>query len=266
MRGRRLLCLICLVLVTGSGNATQRFVSTQSRDSTFVAEMKAGDAAFRSFENDAAWSHYFRAHAIDSTRYDAIWKLSRAYVQRGDVASRDEKKRLFAEATRLARQCVALYPDSAHAHFTLSLALGKMANISGGKRRIELSREVKSEADSALALDPHHFGAQHILGRWNYEIARLTWFEKSMAKIIYGGVPPGASMQNARSCFERAIALDPLTPINHLWLGETLIKLGDYDGARASLERCIELPDVLWDDRYGKDVARKRLKDIEGKK
>jgi len=235
-------------------------------DSTFTAEMAAGDSTFHAFDNPAALKHYSRAVAIDSTNYDALWKLSRAYTDCAAAAPKDKQSGLSAASERYARKCVALYPDSSQAHFTLALSLGRMANLAGGKRRIALSKEIAHEAQSALDLNPKHFGAMHILGRWHYGIASLSWLEKSFAKIIYGGVPPGASMEKARSYFEQAIALDPKTPINHYWLGETLIKLKDYTGARAELEKCISLDDVLWDDKRTKEKAQQRLKDIKGKK
>lgn len=234
-------------------------------DSTFAAEMAAGDSTFHAFDNAAAREHYGRAVAIDSTSYDALWKFSRACTDCAAAAPKDKQAALSAESERFARKCVALYPDSAQAHFILALSLGRMANLAGGKRRIALSKEIKHEAESTLDLNPKHFGAMHILGRWHYGIASLSWVERSFAKIIYGGVPKGASMENARSYFEQAIAIDPKTPINHYWLGETLIKLKDYPGARAELERCTELDDVLWDDKRTKEKARQSLKDIEGK-
>jgi tetratricopeptide (TPR) repeat protein len=228
--------------------------------------MTAGDAAFHAFDNSLARKHYKTAAGIDSTNYEALWKLSRAYTDCAAAAPRDKQSALSAESERWARKCVALYPDSSQSHFILSLALGREANLVGGKRRIALSKEIEVEANKALALNPHHYGAMHILGRWNYGISSLSWFELSAAKIIYGGVPQGASMQKARSYFEQAIALDPKAPINHYWLGETLIKLKDYADARASLERCVALNDVLWDDKYTKAGARDALKNIEGKK
>lgn len=233
-------------------------------DSTFAAEMAAGDAAYRGFDNDAAKDHYSRALAGDSTRYEVLWKLARAYSDCAIVAPREQMRGLFAEGERLARRCVALYPDSSRAHLALAIALGRMADSEGKKRRIALSREVKREADATLAIDPRSFEALHVLGRWHYEIASVGWFERKMAKI-YGGVPSGASMKEARSCFERAIALDPKSPINHLWLGETLIKLENYAAARESLERCIELDDTLWNDSITKARARQRLEEIDSK-
>jgi tetratricopeptide (TPR) repeat protein len=255
-----------LLLVACVAPATRATAQTVSPDSTFTAEMSAGDAAFHAFDNTSAREHYSLAHAADSTRFDVLFKLSRACTDCAAAAPKDEKGRLSAESERLARRCVALYPDSAQAHFILALALGREANLAGGKRRIALSKEIKLQADSTLALNPRHFGAMHILGRWHYGIASLSWLERSFAKIIYGGVPPGASMEKARSYFEQAIALDPKTPINHYWLGMALIKLKDYAAARSELERCVALDDVLWDDKITKGKARKQLQDIERKK
>lgn len=262
----RLLLIAVATLLATSARASSAPDAANTPDSTFTAEMAAGDSTFHTFDNSAAREHYARAVAIDSTSYDALWKLSRAYTDCAAAAPRDKQDALSAESERLARKCVALYPDSAQAHFTLALALGRMANLAGGKRRIALSKEIKHEADSTLALNPKHFGAMHILGRWHYGIASLSWLERSVAKVIYGGIPQGASMERARTYFEQAIALDPKTPINHYWLGETLIKLKDYTTARAELERCIELDDVLWDDKRTKEKAQQSLKDIEGKK
>jgi len=227
--------------------------------------VRDGDAAFESFDNETARLCYQRAFAIDSTDCEVLWKLARADVHRGMVVPNDEKLRWFTDSERLASRCVALYPDSSEAHFFLAVAVGQMTKVVGGKRRLELSKEVKREAEATLALDPGHYGAMHVLGRWNYEVAGLGWFQKAAAKIIYGGVPPG-SYQQAQDWFENAIAIRPDFPLNHLWLGETLVKLHDYPRARGELQTCLGLDDVLWDDHFTKAQAQRRLSEIEGKK
>jgi tetratricopeptide (TPR) repeat protein len=235
------------------------------QETMFAVDVREGDAAFQAFDNETARVCYQRAFAIDSTDCGVLWKLARADIQRGMVAPKDEKPRWFASSEGLARRCVALYPDSSEAHFFLSVAIGQMTKVVGGKRKIELSQDVQREAEATLSLDPSHAGAMHVLGRWNYEVAGIGWFSKVAAKIVYGGVPPGASYENAREWFERAIAARPDMPINHLWLGETLIKLDDYRGAREELQTCLDLDDVLWDDSLTKAQAQKKLREIEGK-
>jgi tetratricopeptide (TPR) repeat protein len=237
-----------------------------ARQASLITAVREGDAAFEAFNNDDARHAYERAFAIDSTSCDVSWKLARANVHRGMVVPEKEKEDWFVSAAGHARRAVALCPDSADAHFFLAVSVAQITKVIGGKRRIELSKDVKHEAEAALSLDPAHAGAMHVLGRWNYEIAGLGWLSKVAAKVVYGGVPPGASYEQAKEWFERAIAARPDMPLNHLWLGETLIKLHDYAGARARLEECIARPDVLWDDPRSREQARNSLREIEDKK
>jgi tetratricopeptide (TPR) repeat protein len=227
--------------------------------------LRDGDAAFQVFDNETARACYQRAFEIDSTDYYVLWKLARSDIDRGMAVPEDERAAWFESGESHARRCVALYPDSAQAHFFLAIAIGQITKITGGKRRIELSKDVKSEAETTLLLDPDHAGAMHILGRWNYEVAGLGWFSRVAAKVIYGGAPPGATYPLAREWFERAIAIRPDMPLNRLWLGETLIKLDDYNGAREQLQMCRELDDVLWDDNLTKAQAARQLQKIANK-
>jgi tetratricopeptide (TPR) repeat protein len=237
-----------------------------AQETTLAAALRDGDTAFQAFDNEAARLCYQRAFAIDSTDCDVLWKLARSNIDRGMVAPGDEKPRWFASSEGFARRCVALYPDSSEAHFFLAVAIGQMTKVVGGKRRIELSKDVKREAEATLLLAPRHSGAMHVIGRWNYEVAGVGWFTKVAAKVVYGGAPPGASYQQAKEWFKRAIAVRPDIPLNHLWLGETLIKLDDYRGARAELQMCLDLDNVLWDDGLTKAQAQKQLREIENKK
>jgi tetratricopeptide (TPR) repeat protein len=232
-----------------------------SQETTLAAALRDGDAAFQAFDNEAARLCYQRAFAIDSTDCDVLWKLARSDIVRGMIASDDEKRDWFASSEGLARRCVALHPDSSEAHFFLAVAIGQMTKMVGGKRRIELSKDVRHEAEATLSLDPRHAGAMHVLGRWNYEVAGIGWFTKVAAQVVYGGAPPGASYEHAKKWFERAIALRPDIPLNHLWLGETLIKLDDCHGAREQLQMCLDST-MLWDDfhqgRGAQETARNR--------
>lgn len=236
-----------------------------AREVMLAAAIRDGDAAFEAFDNETARLCYQRAFDVDSTDFHVLWRLARANIHRGMVVPEDERLRWFTSGEGLARRCVELCPDSSEAHFLLAVAIGQMTKVVGGKRRIELSKEVQHEAEASLSLEPTNYGAMHVLGRWNYEVAGIGWFTKVAAKVVYGGAPRG-SYQQAKEWFERAIAIRPDLPLNHLWLGETLIKLDDYNRAREELQTCLDLDDVLWDDHLTKARAQKKLHEIEGKK
>lgn len=236
------------------------------RTASSVADLlRAGDRAFAQFDNQSALEAYGKAVAQDSSNYEALWKLVRAHVDVGYGAQGNEQERHYRTAVRWARRCAALHPDSSESHFFLAVALGRMALEVGGKKKIELSKEIKAEAERTLALNPRHDGAMHVLGRWHYELGNLNWALRAFAKILYGGVPPGGN-EEAKAWFEKALAVQPNSPSHHLRLGETLIKLKQYEPAREHLQACIALPNLLWDDVFNKQHAERLLQEIAGKK
>lgn len=240
-------------------------VEAESNKATIAELLQTGDRAFAQFDNQAAWEAYSKVVALDSANYQGLWKLVRAYVDVGYHAKGEQQERYYFTAARLARHCATLYPDSVESHFFLAVALGRMALQVGGKKKVELSKDIKVEAERTLALDPRHDGAMHVLGRWNYELGNLNWVLRAFAKVLYGGVPPGGNAA-AHEWFEKALAIAPDSPSHHLWLGETLIQLKQYGQARAHLQACVSLPNLLWDDAINKKQAERSLKEIAGKK
>src|SRR2546427_520189 len=79
----------------------------------------------------------------------------------------------------------------------------------GPRTRLALSREIKAEADRAIAQDPGLGRAYHVRAMWNRKIAGLSLLERTAARAVLGGVPKGASMDNAVSDFQKAIELEP---------------------------------------------------------
>jgi len=219
----------------------------------------AGDLAYKKFDNHAALTHYSRAIAIDSSNYQVLWKLARAYVDVGMTLSKKEQPKYYALGEKLARRCTTLHPDSSNGHFLLAVALGRMAFYEGGKRKIQIAKEVKVEAEHTLQAYPQHDGAMHILGRWNYELADLNFIERAAAKIIFGGLPTGASYEQAAKYYEQAISRRPNSLVHHYEFARTLLKLHRVAEARRHLEQCIALPDLFWDDTQHKLAARKLL-------
>jgi len=231
-------------------------------DPKFSQAVSAGDAAYKKFDNRTALTNYRRAVELDSSSYEALWKLARAYVDVGMTLPKNEQPQHYALGEKLARRCATLYPDSANGHFFLAVALGRVAMHEGGKRKIQISKEVKAAAERALQADPKHDGAMHVLGRWNYELADLNFIERTVAKIVFGGLPTGASYEQAVRYFEQAITSSPEKPVHHYELARPLLKLNRNTDARQHLEQCIALPEVFWDDAQHKLAARKLLEKL----
>ena len=148
----------------------------------------------------------------------------------------------MSSAVEHARAAVKVAPDSALGHVWLAATLGRQALKEGTRTRLALSREIKSEADRAIALDPTIGRAYHVRALWNRKLASLNAFERMMANTVLGGVPKGASMENCVNDLKKAIELEPGYVNHHLELGRTYMDLQRWAEARRELEQAASLP------------------------
>ena len=223
-----------------------------------------GDSAYKAWDNAKALEYYQKAVQMDSTNYEALWKLSRAYVDVGEkLKDKKQRRKHFKKAEIFARKAISVNPDGSKGHLYLSIALGRVALDAGPKERVRLSKEIKAEVDKALSLDPNDDIAWHVLGRWHRKLATLSWIEKKFANIFLGGVPKEASVKTAAECFQKAISLNPNHIHHHLELGITYEKLKMKDKAIAEYKKVLELPKSDPDDDEYKAEARKRLKKLQ---
>ncbi len=226
--------------------------------------IQKGDEAYAKLDNQAALNAYQKAVELDPNNYEALWKLSRAYVDVGEtLKDKDKRREYFKKAEEFARKAIEVNPDGSKGHLSLSVALGRVALDASPKERIRLSKEIKAEVDKALQLDPNDDIAWHVLGRWHRKLATLSWIEKKFANIFLGGVPKEASLEKAAEAFQKAIELNPNHINHHLQLAITYEKMGQKEKAIAEYKKVLELPIKDADDPEHKAYAKERLEDLE---
>ncbi|MFQ5751316.1 MAG: hypothetical protein ACE5HI_04905, partial [bacterium] len=186
-------------------------------------------------------------------------------INLGEEAKKPIQIQHYYVAEKWARKAVTLCPDTANSHFFVAVSAGLLALYEGGKRKINRSRMVREEAEKTLALDPQHHGAYHVLGRWHRELANLNWFLKTMAKIVYGGVPTGASLEAAVQNFKRAIEIKPDWINHHKQLGLTYMSMHRWELARKEFETALKLPIQDHQDPSHKEKCQKLLQKIKSK-
>jgi tetratricopeptide (TPR) repeat protein len=81
--------------------------------------------------------------------------------------------------------------------------------ISAAKDKVSASRDIKRYIDKSIKLDPGYADSYGVLGRWHYEMANLNFVERAFANLFFGGLPTGASVDNAIVAYKKAISLDP---------------------------------------------------------
>jgi len=186
-----------------------------------------GRVAMGAYELEHARTHLADAVRLDPGSYEANWRYSTVLLDLGRQV-RDQKRfplrdSLYRESEKYARRATGMKPDGADGHFSLANALGRTSLSLGKKDRIKKAAEIRSEAERAIALDPKHDGAYHILGRWHAEIKRLSGIERFVAKNVLGGkVLDEANWDAAEKNLRLAVQYDPSVIYHRLDLAEVL--------------------------------------------
>jgi len=214
-----------------------------------LAALRPAEAAVR-FE---------RVLLSDSTQVEANWRGAIALIDRAESLPADSgrvRDSLFAVAQRYARRAVRERPDAAEPLFALGLARGQGALHRGIGERVRVAGEVRDLALRAIAADSTHDGAHHLLGRWHYEIMRLSGFERLIARTLFGGRSLGqASWEAAERELRTAVALDSTRIYHRLDLARVFLATHRPDSARVYLERIASLPNrVAADTTYRREA------------
>jgi tetratricopeptide (TPR) repeat protein len=217
-----------------------------------AAPLERGDQAYARGDLTGARAAFEQALAAEPGSFAALVWLARVESELGEDARGEEQRRLVGSAVTHARQAVKAAPDSAQGYVWLSVALGRQALKEGPKTRLALSREIKAAVDRAIELDPGIGRAYHVRGSWNRKIASLSFIERAAANTVLGGVPKGASMENAVRDFEHAVALEPAYVNHRLELGRTFMEMKRWADARRELDKALALPPTssARDERY----------------
>lgn len=201
-----------------------------------------GDQHYAGARLAEARKSYAAAVQADPSSFTALARLSRSESELGELQSGDEQKRTWLAAVEHARAAVKAAPDSASGHVWLAVALGRRALREGSKSKLALSKEIKAEVDRALEMDGGIGRAYHVRAVWNAKIASLNAFERMAANTVLGGVPKGASFENAEKDFLKAIQLEPDYVNHHLEYGRLLLERGRKAEAKKQLQMAAELP------------------------
>ena len=240
-------------------------IATPVQAQDVAAVIARGDTAYAAFDADDALAQYERALALDSLNADALGKASRAAIDLGEAMTDAAKqKEIFRKGERYARLAVRVDSTSAENWFHLARALGRTALSVGVRDRVRYAVEIRRCAQNALAINPDHPGALHVLGMWNAEVKRLSGVELFFARrFLGGGILGQANWKDARSNMERAVALDPDRIAHRLDLAGIYADTGEKDKARAAYESVISATRrVDFNDPLYKKQADDRLKRV----
>jgi tetratricopeptide (TPR) repeat protein len=231
--------------------------------------LEKADELYASFKTKEALDELLKVLQLDPQNTEAFSKISRVYMDFGDMipeSSSDwQGKRLkqYQIAEDYARRAVKANPNNTWGHFYVAASLGKIAMLSPIPKQIDLSREIQTEVEKAIALDPENGFAYHVYGVWQRKTAEIGQMSRVAASLFLWRSVPKGSMGKSVDYLNKAISLNPAVISHRLELAKTYIALGKWQLARSSLKTAQELPIQFSDDHLNKKEALQLLQEIK---
>jgi tetratricopeptide (TPR) repeat protein len=248
----KLLLSICLAVAASDLHA-------RMDDGSLLAQ---GDAYDARLDTAHALESYLQAERLGRSDADLLWRIARQYaLSMNDTDARNEQKRRGDRALEYANRAVAANPRSAKAQLAVAVCYGRLIPFGDTRTKVTYSRLIKQHAEAALQLDPTDSYAYHILGAWNYELAKLSPFMRSAAKLIYGELP-SASNEAAVQYLQEAVSRAPERVSHRVELGRAYAALGNVNEARSELQAALDLPNREKDDPESKRRAVETLRQL----
>jgi tetratricopeptide (TPR) repeat protein len=248
---RMLLTLLVAVGLTAGARA-------QASDRDLVALAERQEAQLN---ETAAFETFRQALRINPNNYQALWKSSELCSRIGKRQPKKEHQQEWYRAGRAySQKAIQLNPSGADGYYTMAVATGRLAMSQSGREKVNSVKEIRSNVERALSLNPNHARAWHVLGKWHYEVSNLGMFEKAALRIVYGGLP-SASLKESIRCYERARAIEPEFALNFLELAKAYHQNDQNEKALECLRRLQTLSNRTGDDAHIKSEGAKLLKE-----
>ena len=194
---------------------------------------------------------------------EILWRLSQVHFDIADQTEDEEvHKDHFYPGFEAAKKAVEIDPKSARANHWYATLIGKIGMLEGTKQKIINSYDVEEYGLKAIELDPTYDGSLHLLGRWHYELADLSWIERTVAKIVYE-TPPKASFEESVEFYKKAIEAKADEVRHYLWIGKAFIKLKNTADAKKYLLIATEMTPLDDADRLMQKEATELLKKLK---
>lgn len=176
-----------------------------------------------------------------SRNSEFLWRIAKATRNMATLQEKlgnmKEKETLIFDAYEYAAQALELNKNSAETHKWYAILAGERGGFLGMKERVKSGNIFKEHIDRALDLKPQDATLHHLLGRFCFEVAQLSWLERRAAAALFGEVP-SSTYEEALHHFLAAEELGPCGwKENRLFVAKCQIQMNSIMDAAIWLEQ-----------------------------
>lgn len=165
---------------------------------------------FLEHKDTEALEKYELLLAANPEQQEALTKASIVCGRIGNRFPDDTHKILyFQKAYSFASTAWNKDSVEAETNYVMALSLSNLSQTASLKERMLHLCQTKRYLDNALAADSLHAGTWHLLGRWAFKAANLSFAEKSVIKMISQEAPAEVTNQLAIDAISKAIDIEP---------------------------------------------------------
>jgi tetratricopeptide (TPR) repeat protein len=224
--------------------------------------LQQGDAFATKLETKQALQCYLEFEKQQPDNADVLVRIARQYRHlMSETSSESEKLKLGTTAINYGKRAAAIAPQNSDAQLSCAISYGKLIPLMSKKEQVTSSKLIKDGAEKAIKLDSHNDLAWHILGRWHRNVASMGTVTRALAAMIYEKLP-SASIEEAVSCLEKSVKLNPHRVMNCIELGRTYAQVGRTQEAIRYIQKGLALPSEDKDDPAIKAEGRETLASI----
>jgi tetratricopeptide (TPR) repeat protein len=223
-------------------------------------QLETAAAAKQRYEDRNALAIYEELLAARPDHPEALWNAAYLHIRLGWLDNEAGSRRgHYEKAHDYAARVFRRYPDSYEAHLVMGAAKAKLAEFLGSGEKVKTARELEQHARFLLNRRSDNPDVWYLYAWWHFEISRVSLADRFLAALLFGGLPNGASADQAIECLQKAIALKPDYSAYRHDLGVFYERTGNPALAREMYRAAIRTPPKAPEDPVFIEKARKRL-------
>ncbi|XP_011642246.1 regulator of microtubule dynamics protein 1-like [Pogonomyrmex barbatus] len=174
---------------------------------------------------------------------DVVWRYARScYKYSTCTTDADVRKSVISAGIDACEKLLAV--PNVNLHKWCAILVGINGDFMPIAEKIKNGYRFKEHVMKAIEICPDDADLHHLLGRFSYEVANLSWIERKIAASLFSE-PPSASYEDAIDYFRKAEDFSIKVNLeNRLYLSKCYIALSKYDLACQWLEKICELSDI----------------------
>jgi len=191
-----------------------------------------GDEHFSNFDNFSALESYKRAFELAPDEFETLVRMARVHndIGRSMLWRNDSAEVWYKKAVEFAEILVEKFPDRADSHFWIAITRGSLVPFLSVQEKLDVGKFVVQHARKAVEIDSTFVPAYVVLGILYREAAKLKWYERVIANVVFGGSLPG-TIEDSEQVLKRALELNPRDIFAHFELAQTYNFLEELERA-----------------------------------